>query len=207
MIRRTGIVFPAAVIAAIAVVTVAVSAYVFAPGPVGSGAAAAIAAIPDSHAMAVLEDERQQMIAMSTAAGTLTVVTKPKLASPGQVAAANPGTSSTPGITFVQAPPPNPNTAQAVAYNLMASFGFSPSTYFGCLRNLWERESGWSYVAENPSGAFGIPQALPASKMASAGPDWRTNPATQIRWGLGYIKAQYGNPCSAWAFEEANNYY
>jgi hypothetical protein len=195
------------VIAAIAVVAVAVSAYLFAPGPGGSGAAAAIAAIPDSHAMAVLEDERQQMIAMSAAAGTLTVVTKPKLASPGEVAAANPATASTPGITYVQAAPPNPNTAQAIAYNMMAGFGFPPSTYFGCLRNLWQRESGWSYVAENASGAFGIPQALPGFKMATAGADWQTNPATQIRWGLGYIKAQYGNPCSAWAFEEANNYY
>jgi hypothetical protein len=207
LIRRTGIVFPAAVIAAIAVVAVAVSAYVFAPGPGGTGAAAAIAAIPDSHAMAVLEDERQQMIAMSAAASTLTVVTKPKLASPGQVAAANPGTTSTPGITFVQAAPPNPRTAESIAYNMMGSFGFPPSTYYGCLFDLWQRESGWSYVAENPSGAFGIPQALPGYKMASAGADWQTNPATQIRWGLGYIKAQYGNPCSAWAFEEANNYY
>ncbi len=196
-------------IAAIAVIAVAVGAYVVSPGPGGSGAAAAIAAIPDSHAMAVLEDERQQMIAMSAAAGTLTVVTKPKLASPGQVAAANPGSASSAstGITYVASAPPNPNTAQSIAYNMMGSFGFSPTTYFGCLRDLWQRESGWSYVAENPSGAFGIPQALPGYKMASAGPDWQTNPATQIRWGLGYIKEQYGTPCSAWAFEEANNYY
>ena len=60
---------------------------------------------------------------------------------------------------------------------------------------------------EPASGAYGIPQALPGSKMASAGADWQTNPATQIKWGLGYIKAIYGNPCSAWAFEEANGYY
>ncbi len=202
--------FPAAVIAAIAVIAVAVGAYVFAPGPGGSGAAAAIAVIPDSHAMAVLEAERQQMIAMSAAADTLTVVTKPKLASPGQVAAANPGvtsSSSSGGITFVPSAPPNPKTAEAIAYNVMGSFGFNPPTYYGCLFDLWQRESGWSYIAENASGAFGIPQALPGSKMASAGPDWQTNPATQIRWGLGYIKQQYGNPCSAWAFEEANGYY
>ena len=90
----------------------------------------------------------------------------------------------------------------------MSSFGFSPSTYFGCLVDLWNRESGWSYDAENPtSGAYGIPQALPGSKMASAGADWQTDPATQIRWGLGYIKAIYGTPCGAWAFEEANGYY
>jgi hypothetical protein len=72
---------------------------------------------------------------------------------------------------------------------------------------LWQRESGWRYNAENPSGAYGIPQALPGSKMATAGADWQTNPATQIKWGLGYIQSRYGTPCSAWAFEEANGFY
>jgi hypothetical protein len=199
------------VVAAIAVIAVAVAAYVSAPGSSGSGAAAAIAAIPDSHAMAVLESERQQMIAMSAAADTLTVVTKPKLASPGQVASANPSTASTSsssgGITYVPSAPPDPRTAESIAYNMMGRFGFNPSTYYGCLYDLWQRESGWSYIAENASGAYGIPQSLPGVKMASAGADWQTNPATQIAWGLGYIKGQYGNPCSAWAFEEANNYY
>jgi len=195
-------------VAVVAVIAVAVGAYELHPRSSSPNAAAAIAAIPDSHAMAVLEAERQQMIAMSAAADTLTVVTKPKLASPGQVAAANPGSATTPGgITFVPSTPPDPRTAQSIAYNMMGGFGFPPKTYFGCLLDLWQRESGWNYIAENASGAFGIPQALPGSKMASAGADWQTNPATQIRWGLGYIKGQYGNPCSAWAFEEANNYY
>jgi hypothetical protein len=90
---------------------------------------------------------------------------------------------------------------------MMSSFGFNPQTYFSCLNNIWTRESGWVYNAENPSGAYGIPQALPGSKMASAGPDWQTNPATQIRWGLGYIKSTYGDPCSAWAFWQAHDYY
>jgi len=166
--------------------------------------------------MAALEAERAQLIAMTTAARTLTVVAKPKLASPTEVAAANPGTgtgtgtgtgSADGGIIYVTSTPPDPNTAQSIAYNMMASFGFSPSTYFGCLLDIWNRESGWVYDAENASGAYGIPQALPGSKMASAGADWQTNPATQIEWGLGYIKAIYGNPCSAWAFEEANGYY
>lgn len=68
------------------------------------------------------------------------------------------------------------------------------------LKNLWMGESGWNYKAENPSsGAYGIPQALPASKMGSAGSDWRTNPATQIKWGLTYIKERYGKPSTAWA--------
>jgi Protein kinase domain len=103
--------------------------------------------------------------------------------------------------------PPDPSTAQRIAYDMMSSFGFSPTTYYGCLLDLWNKVSGWVYDAENASGAYGIPQALPGSKMASAGPDWQTDPTTQIKWGLGYIKSIYGNPCSAWAFEEANGYY
>jgi hypothetical protein len=217
LFRRFGIVFPAAVIAAIAVIAVAVGAVVFAPGSGAFSAAEAIEAVPGSHTMALLEAEREQLIAMTAAARTLTVVAKPKLASPAQVAAANPGTGTgsgtgigtapSSGVTYVASAPPNPGTAQSIAYNMMASFGFSPQTYFGCLLDIWNRESGWVYDAENASGAYGIPQALPGSKMASAGADWQTDPATQIRWGLGYIKDIYGNPCSAWAFEEANGYY
>jgi len=111
------------------------------------------------------------------------------------------------GVIYVTSTPPNPGTAQSIAYNMMASFGFDPKTFFGCLLDIWNRESGWRYDAENPSGAYGIPQALPGSKMASAGADWQTDPATQIKWGLGYIKAIYGDPCKAWNFELANGYY
>lgn len=82
------------------------------------------------------------------------------------------------------------------------------SGQFGCLDELWNRESGWSYDAENPgSGAYGIPQALPGSKMASAGPDWQTNPDTQVRWGVGYIDGTYGSACAAWSHEEADGWY
>jgi hypothetical protein len=210
LIRRVGIVFPVAVFAAIAVIGVAVGAAVFGPGSGAFNIAQAVEAVPGSHTMALLETERAQLIAMTTAARTLDVVANAKLASPSQVAAANPGTGAGTGgggIVYVTSKPPDPNTAQSIAYNMMASFGFSPQTYFGCLVDLWNRESGWRYDAENASGAYGIPQALPGSKMASAGPDWQTNPATQIRWGLTYIKQIYGNPCSAWAFEEANGYY
>jgi hypothetical protein len=164
--------------------------------------------------MALLEAERQQLIAMTAAARTLTVVAKPKLASPAEVASASASTGTGTGsgsgggsITYVTSQPPDPGTAQSTAYNMMASFGFAPQTYFGCLLDIWNRESGWEYDAENASGAYGIPQALPGSKMASAGADWETDPATQIRWGLGYIKDVYGNPCNAWAFEESNGYY
>ena len=199
------------------VAAVAVGAAVFGPGSGAFNIARAVEAVPGSHTIALLEAEREQLIAMTAAARTLTLVAQPKLASPAEVASAelstgtgaggSSGTGGGGGIVYVTSTPPDPNTAQSIAYNLMASFGFDPKTYFGCLLDLWNRESGWRYDAENASGAYGIPQALPGSKMASAGADWATNPATQIKWGLGYIKGLYGNPCGAWAFEEANGYY
>lgn len=212
LIRRVGIVFPVAVIAVLAVIGVAVGAEVFNPGTSAFNVAQAIEAVPGSHTMALLETEREQLIAMTDAARTKLVVAKPQLAQPSEVAAANPSTghgagTGGGGIVYVTSTPPNPNTAQSIAYNLLASFGFNPHTYFGCLLDLWNRESGWRYDAENASGAYGIPQALPGSKMSSAGSDWQTNPATQIKWGLGYIKQLYGTPCGAWSFEEANGYY
>lgn len=79
---------------------------------------------------------------------------------------------------------------------------------FSCLDDLWTKESEWRTTAANPtSSAYGIPQALPGKKMASSGADWRTNPATQIRWGLGYIDEVYGSPCAAWRHSQANNFY
>jgi hypothetical protein len=82
------------------------------------------------------------------------------------------------------------------------------SAQFACLDALWTKESNWNPYARNPtSGAYGIAQALPASKYASAGSDWETNAITQIRWGLGYIKAVYGTPCTAWAHSQATNWY
>lgn len=79
---------------------------------------------------------------------------------------------------------------------------------FRCLVALWQKESNWNPYAENPSsGAYGIPQSLPGNKMASAGADWQTNPATQIQWGLGYIAGRYGTPCGAWGHSQAHNWY
>lgn len=79
---------------------------------------------------------------------------------------------------------------------------------FQCFSSIVERESGWNYRAQNPSsGAYGLVQALPGSKMASAGADWRTNPATQIKWGLNYMNERYGSPNAAWAFWQANGWY
>jgi hypothetical protein len=96
---------------------------------------------------------------------------------------------------------------QQIAMGMLGSYGWS-SSQFSCLDSLWNEESGWNVYATNPSsGAYGIPQALPGSKMASAGPDWQTDAATQIRWGLTYIQSLYGSPCGAWAHEEADGWY
>lgn len=96
---------------------------------------------------------------------------------------------------------------RAVARLLVADRGWA-DTQFGCLDSLWAKESGWSWQANNSgSGAFGIPQALPGSKMASVGSDWDTNPITQIKWGLSYISNRYGTPCSAWAQSQSVNWY
>ncbi|WP_219471755.1 lytic transglycosylase domain-containing protein [Nonomuraea rhizosphaerae] len=79
---------------------------------------------------------------------------------------------------------------------------------FRCLDNLWTRESNWNHRAHNrSSGAYGIPQALPAGKMRGAGRDWKSNPETQIRWGLAYIKGRYGRPCGAWGHFRSHNWY
>ena len=96
---------------------------------------------------------------------------------------------------------------QTVAHALVLRQGWSESQW-GCLDALWGRESGWNaYAANGSSGAYGIPQALPAWKMASAGSDWRTNPITQIRWGISYIASKYGSPCNALSHSNAYGYY
>jgi len=98
-------------------------------------------------------------------------------------------------------------SAQRIAMSMLANYGWDINQY-PPLNNLWTKESGWSTTSRNPSsGAYGIPQSLPASKMASAGADYLTNPATQIRWGLGYIKSRYGSPAAAWAHSQAVNWY
>jgi hypothetical protein len=107
---------------------------------------------------------------------------------------------------------PGPTTAATAAAKKWAArevrrMGYEP-VQFTCLDNLWTRESGWNPRADNPtSTAYGIPQSLPGSKMASAGADWRTNPKTQMAWGLRYIEARYGDPCHAWAHSEKENWY
>jgi hypothetical protein len=106
-----------------------------------------------------------------------------------------------------RAPSAPSGSPQQIAQQMLSQFGWS-SSQFSCLQPLWEHESGWNVYASNPStGAYGIPQALPGSKMASAGPDWQSNAATQIRWGLDYIQGLYGSPCGALSHEQADGWY
>jgi hypothetical protein len=97
------------------------------------------------------------------------------------------------------------NRATGCALMLAAGFGIDQ---FPCLNNIFNKESGWNAHAENKSsGAYGIPQALPGSKMGSVASDWKTNPATQIKWGIGYIKGRYNSPCGAWQhWQDAGSY-
>ena len=112
-----------------------------------------------------------------------------------------------PQLPAASATPAAAGSPQQMAEAMLGSFGWSPSQ-FSCLDPLWEHESGWSVTAYNPgTGAYGIPQAMPGGKMATAGPDWQTDAATQIRWGLEYIRGTYGSPCGAWAHEEATGWY
>jgi len=98
--------------------------------------------------------------------------------------------------------------ARGVARRMLPSFHWSVRKQFRYLNWLWTRESGWNKYARNPySGAYGIPQALPGSKMASAGPNWRSRVSTQIRWGLRYIRARYGTPRRAWNHSQATGWY
>ena len=133
-------------------------------------------------------------LTIAAVAGTLTVATAAS-------AAAAPATPTAQDRLASSGSP------ESIAKSMLASFGW-PSSQFSCLEPLWAHESGWNVTATNPStGAYGIPQADPGSKMASAGPDWKSSAATQIKWGLTYIKATYGSPCGAERHEKAKGWY
>ncbi len=111
------------------------------------------------------------------------------------------------GTMKISAVSVDPGSARAIAKSMAAARGWGDDQ-FVCLDKLWQKESGWRVNAENrSSGAYGIPQSLPGSKMSSAGADWRTNASTQITWGLGYIEGRYGTPCGAWAHSGARGWY
>ncbi len=135
---------------------------------------------------------RDQKLAVSAVAVGLLLAAGHGHSGPGHVTAASTGSGSS-----------NEQLANSMA---ASGYGWTGSQTT-CLDELWTEESAgtWSPTVTNPtSGAYGIPQALPASKMAAAGPDWQTSAATQIRWGLGYIAGRYGTPCGAWAFERSH---
>ncbi|MFC5751992.1 lytic transglycosylase domain-containing protein [Actinomadura rugatobispora] len=128
---------------------------------------------------------------------------KPALMPKGEPIPTKKPETETGGVPSLGSPVPK-GVAQAYAKSIMDD----PGTQFGCLQKLWDKESNWNYRAANPSsGAYGIPQALPGSKMSSAGADWKTNYKTQIRWGLGYIDDRYGTPCKAWSHSQSVGWY
>jgi hypothetical protein len=206
-LRRTGIAVPAGFLALLLVVVIWGAVKIM--DPQGTGASSlfqSIDGLGSSGSVALILQERQTLIEMTAAAKTLSVASKPAMTDPDQIIANSSSSDSgetTGGIgVATTAPPSDPTAAQATAKSMLASFGFSEATQWPCLYDLWEQESTWNVYAENPeSDAYGIPQSLPGSKMASAGADWQTDAATQIRWGLGYIKSVYGTPCAAWQNE------
>ncbi len=189
----------AAILSGVAVVAtgLAVSTGVLAQSSPVDGTAAALSST--STAKTLSEDEladREERASRSTAdRRPETDRTKARTLS------ADAGVAVTRSADIRQADP------KSLARALMPKFGMS-SSEFSCLDSLWEKESGWSVNADNPtSSAYGIPQALPGSKMSSAGPNWENNPETQIRWGLGYIKDRYGSACGAWSFKQGAGWY
>ena len=207
--RRRGVVSTFAVLA----VAAFAAAYV---GPLTMSAPRAEAAELDpvslySHTIA----DAQELLAASGGEISLgrdsivyTVYVKPKPTPTPTPVSTQKGSSASAGAAW--SPPfvaPDPGTAQAIAYSMVMERGWGDGE-FACLVALWNKESGWRVNAYNAgSGAYGIPQSLPGSKMASAGADWETNPATQIAWGLGYIGGRYGTPCGAWGHSQAKGWY
>jgi len=158
--------------------------------------------LPARLAAANWKTAREQAAKKAAAARAAAAALAAAQSSAQATAAAQPA----PAVQLTPAAPAASGSPRQIAEAMLALFGWS-SSQFSCLDPLWAHESGWSVTAENPDGAYGIPQALPGSKMASAGPNWQTSAATQIRWGLEYIKGTYGSPCAAWAHELATGWY
>ncbi|MEU8032679.1 transglycosylase SLT domain-containing protein [Streptomyces sp. NPDC049099] len=130
-----------------------------------------------------------------------------RIASPKKALTAAAVAAATAGMALSAAPaqaaPASASSAQAIAHKMIPD-----AAQFNAFSKIVERESGWNPTATNSSsGAYGLVQALPGSKMSSAGADWKTNPATQIKWGLDYMNSRYGSPAKAWSFWQANGWY
>jgi hypothetical protein len=150
------------------------------------------------------EDKRRKELKKRASRAARDEVSRPKLLARGTPPPTKKPTEPAAGTAGDPVPA---GTAQQIARAMLPDFGWSPSSQFGCLVDLWNKESHWNTHASNPSGAYGIPQALPGSKMSTAGPDWQNNARTQIKWGLGYIKSRYSTPCDAWAHSESTGWY
>ncbi|MFI5682263.1 transglycosylase SLT domain-containing protein [Streptomyces sp. NPDC051636] len=131
-----------------------------------------------------------------------------RIASPKKALTSAAVAAATAGMVLTSAPAhaaaaTAPAQAQAIAHRLIPD-----AAQFNAFNNIVKRESGWNVTATNSSsGAYGLVQALPGTKMASAGSDWKTNAATQIKWGLDYMNSRYGSPVAAWKFWQANGWY
>ncbi|MFG3013820.1 transglycosylase SLT domain-containing protein [Streptomyces cinerochromogenes] len=130
-----------------------------------------------------------------------------RIASPKKALTTAAVAAATAGMALTAAPahaaPASASSAQAIAHKMIPD-----AAQFNAFSKIVEHESGWNPSATNSSsGAYGLVQALPGSKMAAAGSDWKTNPATQIKWGLDYMNSRYGSPVKAWSFWQANGWY
>nr|WP_295826249.1 lytic transglycosylase domain-containing protein [uncultured Microbacterium sp.] len=153
------------------------------------------------------EKARQEAEAAAAAKAAADKAAAEKQASSSSSSNSSGGGSSDPVPTGGGSGDNSPAGAQAAARDMLASRGWGDDQ-MSCLVSLWNKESGWNYKAYNSgSGAYGIPQALPGSKMSSAGADWQTNAATQVSWGLGYISGRYGTPCGAWGHSQSTGWY
>ncbi|MDX2375557.1 lytic transglycosylase domain-containing protein [Microbacterium sp. LRZ72] len=169
----------------------------------------AFALAQDGAQSLVVDTSGQSRETGSFARGSYEVYVEPE-PEPEPVAQPVSSESTEPADAGGWAPPavvPDPGSAQGIAQEMVAARGWGQAE-FDCLVALWNKESGWRVNAHNvSSGAYGIPQSLPGNKMASAGADWQTNPATQITWGLGYIEGRYGAPCGAWGHSQSVGWY
>jgi hypothetical protein len=158
---------------------------------------AAAAKTAQEHAAHTAHQQHAQILAQRAAAAK---------AAAAKAAAAKAAAAKTAQQQAATVAATSSGSPQQIAQGLLAQDGMSGQ--FSCLDSLWQRESGWSVSASNASsGAYGIPQALPGSKMASVGQDWQTSAETQIKWGLQYIDSTYGSPCGAWSHEESSGWY
>jgi len=167
--------------------------------------------VADQRRAAASKAHKAHLVAVANANARKAAATKKAAAVAAQrkataAAAARKAAAARSARSSVRSIAPFTGSNRTLGRQMAAARGWTGDQWV-CLNNLWTKESGWRHKAASTSGAYGIPQALPGSKMASAGSDWKTNPATQIEWGLNYIDNRYGTPCSAWRHFQAKRWY